>query len=183
MPDVKPSPHPDRMPQDRSLSRPDALTIVLVYPRIPQNTGNVARLCAATGSRLHLIRPLFRIDDRQLRRAGLDYWHLLDVKEYASWTDWQEDHHDRLEQKRCWFVEVGGRARYTEATFQPADCLIFGDEGKGLTPEFLEPYAEQTLHLPQQGVRSLNLSNAVAVVCYEALRQLDWQGTPPSPTI
>ncbi len=172
------SPHPERLPRDRSISRPDALTIVLVHPRIPQNTGNVARLCAATGSRLHLIQPLFTIDDRKLRRAGLDYWHLLDVRVFPDWTAWQTEHQLPLQNGRAWFVEVGGQTYYGDAAFQAGDCLIFGDEGKGLPQEILRQYPNQTLHLPQQGVRSLNLSNAVAVVCYEALRQLNWRGSP-----
>lgn len=174
---MSPAPHPDRQPRDRSISRPDAPTIVLVHPRIPQNTGNVARLCAATGARLHLIRPLFRIDDSKLRRAGLDYWHLLDVREFSSWAEWESEHKNLIEAGRCWFVEVGGQTLYSDAEFRHGDCLIFGDEGKGLPSDLLERYAAHTLHIPQQGVRSLNLSNAVAVVCYEALRQVQWRGT------
>lgn len=169
-------PHPDRIPQDRSLSRPDALTLVLLHPRIPQNAGNVARLCAATGSRLHLIRPLFTIDDRKLRRAGLDYWHLLDVRVFSDWAEWETEHRTILDTGRAWLIEVGGEKHYADITYQPGDCLIFGDEGKGLPQELLRQHLDHTLHLPQQGVRSLNLSNAVAVVCYEALRQLNWRG-------
>lgn len=176
MPTDQPHPHPDRLPRDRALSRPDAMTIVLLHPRIPQNTGNVARLCAATGARLHLIGPLFAIDDRKLRRAGLDYWHLLDVRTFADWQEWETEHRALLAAGRGWFVEVGGNTRYSEATYRAGDCLIFGDEGKGLPQDLLQQYPAQTLHLPQQGVRSLNLSNAVAVVCYEALRQLNWRG-------
>lgn len=163
-----------RSPADRNVSRPDALTIVLVHPRIPPNTGNIARLCAATGTRLHLIRPLFRIDDAKLKRAGLDYWPLLDVRVFTDWAEWVDQHQDALNAGRCWLVEVGGQKLYTEVAYRPGDYLIFGDEEDGLSPELMAEHAEQTLRLPQQGVRSLNLSNAVAVVCYEALRQLDW---------
>ncbi len=158
------------------MSRPDALTIVLVEPRIPPNTGNIARLCAATGTRLHLIRPLFRIDDAKLKRAGLDYWPLLDVRVFDTWAQWRDQHREAIAAGRCWFVEVGGQQIYTEIQFRPGDYLIFGDEEEGLSAELMAEHAEQTLRLPQQGVRSLNLSNAVAVICYEALRQLNWPG-------
>jgi tRNA (cytidine/uridine-2'-O-)-methyltransferase len=162
----------DRELRDRQQTVPGALTIVLVHPRIPQNAGNIARLCAATGSRLDLVRPLFHITDRQLKRAGLDYWHLLDVRVYTDLDHWFAENSAAA----CWLVEVGGGVRYTDVQYAPGDCLFFGDEEKGLPADLLARFAQRWVHLPQQGVRSLNLSNAVAVVCYEALRQLDWRG-------
>ncbi|NCN28503.1 tRNA (cytidine(34)-2'-O)-methyltransferase [bacterium] len=161
-----------RQPKDRKLTREGALTIVLLHPRIPQNTGSIARLCAATGSRLDLVRPLFEIDDTKLKRAGLDYWHLLDVRHFESWDAWQLANPDA----RPWFVEVGGSKLHSEANYQSGEFIVFGDEQDGILPSLLEKYSDRTLRLPQQGVRSINLSNAVSVVTYEALRQLNWLG-------
>ncbi|NCN26903.1 tRNA (cytidine(34)-2'-O)-methyltransferase [bacterium] len=155
---------------DRSLSAPNALTIVLYQPRIPQNTGSIARMCAATGSRLDLINPLFEIDDKKLKRAGLDYWHLLDVRHFESLEDWQKQN----SQITPWLVEVGSPKKYTDAQFSQADYLMFGDEQDGIPEALLKQCPDQHLSLPQQGVRSLNLATSVAVVTYEALRQLDW---------
>ncbi len=162
----------DRAPRDHKLTREDALTIVLVHPRIPQNTGSIARLCAATGCRLDLIRPLFPIDDAKLKRAGLDYWPLLDVRVFESLDEWFATHPDR----KPWLVEVGGTQLYTDAQFQAGDCIFFGDEQDGIPPSLLERLPERQLRLPQQGVRSLNLSMATGIVVYEALRQLNWRG-------
>jgi len=162
----------ERGPQDRKLTREGALTIVLVHPRIPQNTGSIARLCAATGSRLDLIRPLFEIDDTKLKRAGLDYWPLLDVRVFASLEEWF-DAHPGIEP---WLVEVGGKLPYTEAKFQTGDCIFFGDEQDGLAPSLLERFPERFLRIPQQGVRSMNLSMCAGIVTFEALRQLGWLG-------
>ncbi len=162
----------DRTPKDRKLTREGAITIVLLHPRIPQNTGSIARLCAATGSRLDLVRPLFEIDDRKLRRAGLDYWHLLDVRIFASWQEWLEAN----PKAKPWFVEVGGEKIYSAAEFRQGDFIVFGDEQDGILPSILEAHADKVLRLPQQGVRSINLSNAVSVVSYEALKQLNWLG-------
>lgn len=165
----------DRAPRNRQRTSPDALTIVLVHPRIPQNAGSVARLCAATGSRLDLVQPLFRIDDKKLKRAGLDYWPLLDVRVFDNLDQWFAANPAAVaEQQRCWFVEVGGATIYTDATFQPGDVLFFGDEEAGLSSGLLAAHPNRTLRLPQQGVRSLNLATAVSIVCYEALRQLHW---------
>jgi tRNA (cytidine/uridine-2'-O-)-methyltransferase len=170
----------ERAPRDRKLTREGALTIVLVHPRIPQNTGSIARLCAATGCRLDLIRPLFPIDDAKLKRAGLDYWPLLDVRVFESLDDWFTTQAPTAFAGNTgaapWLVEVGGTRLYTEAEFRPGDCVFFGDEQDGIPPSLLERLPERQLRLPQQGVRSLNLSMATGIVVYEALRQLGWRG-------
>jgi tRNA (cytidine/uridine-2'-O-)-methyltransferase len=162
----------DREPRDRKLTRPGALTIVLVHPRIPQNTGSIARMCAATGSRLDLVRPLFEINDAKLKRAGLDYWPLLDVRHYTSLEHWTSDNPDA----RSWYVEVGGPRLYTDAKFSPGDFLFFGDEQDGIPPSVLEANPEHHLRIPQQGVRSMNLAMSVGIVSFEALRQIGWLG-------
>lgn len=164
-----------RQARDRKLTQEGALTIVLLNPRIPQNTGTIARMCAATGSRLDIINPLFEIDDKKLRRAGLDYWHLLDVRVFQNWQDWQASNPEA----RTWFVEVQGKNIYSEAPFERGDFLVFGDEGKGIPQELLDTHSDRTLRIPQQGVRSLNLSNAASLVTYEALRQLNWLQLEP----
>jgi len=145
------------------------LNIVLVEPEIPPNTGNVARLCAATGATLHLVKPLgFSIDDKQLKRAGLDYWHLLDIFIYESFEEFEEK--NKLG-PRYLATTKGGRA-YTDITYEPGGYLLFGKETKGLAPEILSRYPDTACRLPMRAeARSLNLSNSVAVVVYEALRQ------------
>src|SRR5262245_57858192 len=144
--------------------------IALWEPEIPPNTGNVARLCAATGSPLHLIGRLgFRLDERELLRAGLDYWPAVDLHR-----------HDTVEQFEVTFAGriccLSARASvpYTEATFRDGDCLLFGSESRGLPPSALSRYAERTFVIPMPAgkVRSLNLATAVGIVLYEALRQL-----------
>ena len=145
------------------------LNIVLVEPEIPPNTGNVARLCAATGATLHLVKPLgFSIDDKQLKRAGLDYWHLLDIIVYESFEEFEEKNPVG---PRYLATTKGGRA-YTDITYEPGGYLLFGKETKGLAPEILTRYPDTAFRLPMRAeARSLNLSNSVAVVVYEALRQ------------
>lgn len=145
------------------------LNIVLVEPEIPPNTGNVARLCAATGATLHLVKPLgFSIDDKQLKRAGLDYWHLLDILVYESFEDFEEKNSSG---PRYLATTKGGRA-FTDITYAPGGYLLFGKETKGLAPEILTRYPDTTFRLPMRAeARSLNLSNSVAVVVYEVLRQ------------
>ncbi|MEO5668079.1 MAG: tRNA (cytidine(34)-2'-O)-methyltransferase [Bdellovibrionota bacterium] len=162
----------DRQPQDRKLTRPGALTIVLVHPRIPQNTGSIARLCAATGSRLDIVRPLFEIDDTKLKRAGLDYWPLLDVRIFESLEAWFETNSSVVP----WLVEVGGKTNYADAAYAESDFILFGDEQDGIPPSLLEKFSERHIRIPQQGVRSMNLSNCVSIVTFEALRQLGWLG-------
>jgi len=145
------------------------LNIVLVEPEIPPNTGNVARLCAATGATLHLVKPLgFSIDDKRLKRAGLDYWHLLDIVIYESFEEFEQQNPVGT---RYLATTKGGRA-YTDIAYEPGGYLLFGKETKGLAPEILARYPDTTLRLPMRAeARSLNLSNSVAVVVYETLRQ------------
>lgn len=145
------------------------LNIVLVEPEIPPNTGNVARLCAATGATLHLVKPLgFSIDDKQLKRAGLDYWHLLDIIIYENFEDFESKNPAG---QRYLATTKGGRA-YTDIQYQAGGYLLFGKETKGLAPYIIDRYPDTALRLPmREEARSLNLSNSVAVIVYEALRQ------------
>ena len=148
------------------------LNIVLVEPEIPQNCGNIARTCAATGSRLHLIKPLgFDISEKAVRRAGLDYWHMVDVQVYEN----LEDFFGRNEVKQMWLLSTKAPRRYTEAAFEDGCYLLFGKETKGLPEDFLEAHREACVRIPMRSdARSLNLSNAVAITAFEALRQLDF---------
>ena len=150
------------------------ITIVLVEPEIPQNTGNIARTCAVTGARLHLVRPLgFDISDKAVRRAGLDYWYLLDLRVYDSIQAFLEEHgSDPL-----WLASTKGRVRYTEARFEEECYLLFGKETAGLPAWLRERYADRCLRIPMvDEARSMNLGNSVAVLAYEALRQRDFAG-------
>ncbi|MBM7867336.1 tRNA (uridine(34)/cytosine(34)/5-carboxymethylaminomethyluridine(34)-2'-O)-methyltransferase TrmL [Heliobacterium gestii] len=148
--------------------------IVLVEPEIPPNTGNVARLCAGTGCELHLIRPLgFSIDDKQLKRAGLDYWHLVKVHVHDSWAAFIETHR----QANLFFLSTKGKKAYHEFHFRPGDFLVFGKETKGLPEAILNEWPERVTRIPLAAdARSLNLSNAVAVVVFEGLRQNGFAG-------
>ena len=148
------------------------LNIVLVEPEIPQNCGNIARTCAATGSVLHLIRPLgFDISDKAVKRAGLDYWHLVDVRVY----DDLEDFFQKTGAGNCWLLSTKAPQVYTQASFRDGDYLFFGKETKGLPEDFLKRWKNRCLRVPmREEARSLNLSNTVALVTYEALRQLDF---------
>ena len=150
------------------------LNIVLVEPEIPQNCGNIARTCAATKSRLHLIRPLgFDISEKAVRRAGLDYWNLVEVIDYEN----LEDFFARNQVERMWCLSTKAPRCYTEATFRDGDYLFFGKETKGLPEAFLEEHRESCVKIPMlEDARSLNLSNAVAITVYEALRQMDFPG-------
>jgi len=146
------------------------LHIVLVEPEIPPNTGNVARLCAASGCRLHLIEPLgFSIDDRALKRAGLDYWDRVDLVVHPSFEALDE----RL-RERAWFFSVRATRRYTEAPFAFGDALVFGKETRGLPRALLEKNSERALRIPMrsEGVRSINLSTAVGIAAYAALARI-----------
>ncbi len=143
--------------------------IVLVEPEIPQNTGNIARSCAATGSRLHLVRPLgFSVDDRYLKRAGLDYWGDVDIKYYDSFAELKEKYPD----KKFFFATTKAPKSYTDISY-PEDCfLVFGKETAGLPEELLRQNKEGCIRIPmRETIRSLNLSNSVAVILFEALRQ------------
>ncbi len=150
------------------------LNVVLVEPEIPQNCGNIARTCAATGSRLHLIRPLgFDISEKAVRRAGLDYWHLVDVRDYDN----LEDFFAKNDVKQMWCLSTKAPRSYTEAQFEDECYLFFGKETKGLPESFLAEHADHCVRLPMRAeARSLNLSNSVAITVYEALRQLDFPG-------
>jgi tRNA (cytidine/uridine-2'-O-)-methyltransferase len=127
-------------------------------------------MCAATGSRLELINPFFKIDDSKLKRAGLDYWHLLDVEIFDSLDDWMNKHPNKIP----WLLEVKGPKIYTDVKYAPQDFLMFGDEQEGIPESLLKTHPEKHLSLPQQGVRSLNLATTVGIVTFEALRQLNW---------
>ena len=148
------------------------LNIVLVEPEIPQNCGNIARTCAATGCRLHLIRPLgFDISERAVRRAGLDYWHMVEVIDYENLDDFFR----RNAVKQMWCLSTKAPRCYTEARFEDGCYLFFGKETKGLPESFLEEQRDECGRIPMRSdARSLNLSNAVAVTGFEALRQLDF---------
>ena len=150
------------------------LHIVLVEPEIPQNCGNIARTCAATGCTLHLIRPLgFDISEKAVKRAGLDYWHLVEVCDYEN----LEDFFRRNNVQRMWGLSTKAPRSYVEADFQDGDYLFFGKETKGLPEDFLERHRDSCVRIPMRSkARSLNLSNAVAITVFEALRQLQFPG-------
>ena len=148
------------------------LNIVLVEPEIPQNCGNIARTCAATGCRLHLIRPLgFDISEKAVKRAGLDYWNLVEVIDYENLDDFF--HRNKVAQ--MWCLSTKAPRSYTEARYEDECYLFFGKETKGLPEEFLEAHRDACVRIPMRSeARSLNLSNAVAITVFEALRQLDF---------
>ncbi len=164
--------------------------IVLVEPEIPPNTGNIARLCAATNTKLHLIHPLgFEINDKHLKRAGLDYWNLLNIEEYESWDEFKFKHGiDQIgiveapqwgastggyDKSNFWFISTRGEKNIWNVEFNPGDYLIFGSETKGLREEILNLNKNAVVSIPMNGkTRSLNLSTAVGIVLYEGLRQL-----------
>jgi tRNA (cytidine/uridine-2'-O-)-methyltransferase len=150
--------------------------VVLLEPEIPPNTGNVARLCAATKTRLHLIEPLgFVLDDTQLKRAGMDYWQYVEWHRWPSWTVFRKS---LPSDARLWFVESTGPRLYTEADFGAEDYLVFGRETAGLPRQLLEEHRMRWLRIPMfnANARSLNLSNCVALVLFEALRQQGFNG-------
>jgi tRNA (cytidine/uridine-2'-O-)-methyltransferase len=147
------------------------MNVVLVEPEIPPNTGNVARLCAATKSVLHLVEPFgFKLDDTQLKRAGMDYWQHV---EWHRWVNWKAFESQLPAGTRLWFVESGGQKIYSEVKFSTDDYLVFGRETAGLPKPLLEKNREHWLRIPMFNAqsRSLNLSNCVALVLFEALRQ------------
>ena len=144
--------------------------IVLIEPEIPPNTGNIARLCGATGSVLHLVGKLgFSIDDKQLKRAGLDYWEAVDIRSWESFVELQAAHPDG----RFWYTSKKASRSYIQADYKPGDFLVFGKETLGLPEELLSDNSEQAIRIPIRSpiVRSLNLATAAGVVLYEALRQ------------
>ena len=148
--------------------------IVMVEPEIPQNTGNVARTCSVTGSSLHLIRPLgFSVDDKHLKRAGLDYWYTLDISYFDSLEELQALHPDA----RFFYASTHAQNRYTDTAFRDGDFLVFGKETAGLPKDLLAKNADHAIRIPMGAhQRSLNLSNSVAIVLYEALRQNNFLG-------
>lgn len=149
------------------------LNIVLFEPEIPQNTGNIARTCVLTGSRLHLIKPLgFSLDEKHLRRAGLDYWKYLDLSLYDSYEELRE----KYKQSIFYFSTTHGKNFYYDAKFKDGDFIVFGRETCGLPDEIRDSDPERCIRVPmiKTSTRSLNLSNTVAVVAYEALRQLSF---------
>ncbi|HEX7861131.1 MAG TPA: tRNA (cytidine(34)-2'-O)-methyltransferase [Verrucomicrobiae bacterium] len=152
------------------------MNVVLLEPEIPPNTGNVARLCAATRTTLHLIEPFgFKLDDSQLKRAGMDYW------QHVTWHRWKNWIHFRASvssESKLWFVESNGPKRYTDVQFAANDYLVFGRETAGLPKDLVEAHHETWLRIPMfnDAARSLNLSNCVALVLFEALRQQGFGG-------
>ncbi len=149
------------------------LHIVLVEPQIPQNTGNIARTCACTGAVLHLVKPMgFTVTDAKLKRAGLDYWNQLDIRYHESLQAFLQE-----APGPCFFFTTKAAKRYTEASYPKGCCLVFGREDAGLPMALLETQTQQCVRLPMRGnLRSLNLSNAVAIGVYETLRQWDFNG-------
>jgi tRNA (cytidine/uridine-2'-O-)-methyltransferase len=153
------------------------MNVVLVEPEIPPNTGNVARLCAATRSVLHLVEPFgFKLDDAQLKRAGMDYWQQVKWHRWKNWAAFEAAH--RTSTTRFWFIESGGGEKYSDVKFLPDDFLIFGRETAGLPKQLLEKNPERWLRIPMfnENSRSLNLSNCVSLVLFEALRQQGFAG-------
>ena len=152
--------------------------IVLLEPEIPQNTGNIGRTCVASGSSLHLIEPMgFRITEKQVRRAGLDYWDRLNLTIHDSYRDFKKDFREKTESSqgrkpRIWMATTKARRTYSEVEYHPGDYIMFGKESAGIPEEILVEHEEDCIRIPMIGdIRSLNLGNSVAIVLYEALRQ------------
>lgn len=150
------------------------LNIVLHEPEIPSNTGNIGRTCVAAGARLHLIEPLgFRIDEKQVKRAGLDYWEKLDVRTYLNFEDFLA----RNPGAKIYMATTKARRRYTDVSFGENDYIMFGKESAGIPEEILVDYEDTAIRIPMYpDIRSLNLGNSVAIVLYEAMRQNDFPG-------
>ena len=150
------------------------MNIVLLEPEIPQNTGNIGRTCCATGTRLHLIEPMgFRINEKSLKRAGMDYWENLDVTIYDSYRDFVEKNPGA----KIWFATTKATKKYTDVKFSDNDFIMFGKESAGIPEEILVENKENCIRIPMNpDIRSLNLANSVAIVLYEALRQNDFAG-------
>ena len=153
------------------------INIVMVEPEIPQNTGNIARTCAATGGKLHLVEPLgFEITDKTLKRAGLDYWDKLDIEKHSSLQAFLEKY--KPEENNMYFVTTKGQTCYSDVDYSQIDevFLLFGKETKGLPEDLLQKYIEKTIRIPMRSMlRSLNLSNSVAILVYEVLRQKNFE--------
>lgn len=150
------------------------MNIVLHQPEIPANTGNIGRTCVATGSTLHLIEPLgFRLTGKELKRAGMDYWEHLDVRRYMNFEEFLEKNfNDEHPQAKLWMATTKAKKTYTEVNYGPDDYIMFGKESAGIPEEILVDYEDTCIRIPMlDKVRSLNLSNSVSIVLYEALRQ------------
>lgn len=154
------------------------LNIVLVEPEIPQNTGNIARTCAAVGAKLHLVHPLgFSISEKQVKRAGLDYWDKLEIEEHETFDAFMQKY--KPEDNNMFFVTTKGKAVYSDVDYSKLDniFLLFGKETKGLPEDVLKKYIDKTIRIPmRETLRSLNLSNAVAIVTYDVFRQKSFEG-------
>ena len=152
------------------------LNIVLVEPEIPQNCGNIARTCAITNCSLHLVKPLgFSLDDKHLKRAGLDYWHLLDIHIYENLDEFLAAHGD----KTLYLATTKAQKHYTDMSYKEGDFFLFGKETKGLPAELRQAYADGCIKIPMldnPAARSLNLSNSVSIIIYEAFRQIGFKG-------
>ena len=151
------------------------MEIVLVEPEIPPNTGNIARTCALTNNRLHLVKPLgFSLEDRYMKRAGLDYWNEVEVR---VWESFDELYEALGTQRNYWFATTKAHKAHHEVQYQKDDVLVFGRETKGLDPAILERFPNQLIRIPMKDLgRSLNLANSVAIIVYEALRQQGFEG-------
>ena len=151
------------------------LNIVLVEPEIPQNAGNIARTCAVTGAKLHLVRPLgFEVSDKYLKRAGLDYWQYLDIKYYDSINEVLDKYYNG---NNFWFFSTKSKHIHSDVSYKDGDFLVFGKETKGLPEDLLKEHYDECVRIPMMGeLRSLNLSNSVCVGVYEALRQNGFPG-------
>ena len=154
------------------------MNIVLHQPEIPANTGNIGRTCVATGTKLHLIEPLgFQINEKQLKRAGMDYWDRLDVERYVNYEDFKSKNPDAV----IWMATTKAHKCYTDVTFGPNDYIMFGKESAGIPEEILVENEEHCIRIPMgHDIRSLNLSNSVAITLYEALRQQNFEGLEES---
>ncbi|HEY8257388.1 MAG TPA: tRNA (cytidine(34)-2'-O)-methyltransferase [Gemmatimonadales bacterium] len=157
------------------------LHVALIQPQIPPNTGNIARLCAAVDSPLHLIGPLgFSLDESELRRAGLDYWDAVDLWVHEDWFAFR----DAMNRERCLYFSARATLNYWDAPYQPNSCLVFGSETEGMPPRILEKHPDRCFRIPMSGpVRSLNLATAVGIVLYEGIRRTTGrpQARSPSP--
>lgn len=153
-----------------------SINIVLVEPEIPQNTGNIARTCAAIGATLHLIKPLgFEITEKAVKRAGLDYWDKLNIIEYENLDDFLEKNEDAT--KKMYLLTTKAKKVYSEVNYEDGCYLLFGKETKGLPEDFILKYFDRSVRIPMgYNIRSLNLSNSVAIVAYEAEKQLNFSG-------
>lgn len=153
------------------------LNIVLVEPEIPQNTGNIVRTCAATGAKLHLVRPYgFQISDKYLKRAGLDYWDKMEIEEHISFKEFLNKY--KPEENNMFFITSKGTHNYADINFEDMDevFVLFGKETKGLPEDVMKEYLDKTARIPMlDGIRCLNLSNSVAIIAYEILRQHNFQ--------